>query len=236
MYYSYPMFDVTMIFLIPAIILVIWAQFKVKSTYSKYMQVENSRGLTGAEVARDILDKAGLNHVRVERVAGELTDHYDPRAQVLRLSDTVYGSRSLAALGVAAHESGHAMQHAEYYTPLTVRNSIVPAANFGTQWGIPLAVIGFMFFRSSNMILIGIILYLAAVIFQFVTLPVEFNASSRAITVLETGGYLSRNEIQPARKVLSAAAWTYVAATLMALAQLLRLVFMLAMTRRDDDR
>lgn len=232
----YPYFDMTMVFLIPAFILVLWAQFKVKSTFAKYLQIENSRGFTGAQVARDILDKAGLNHVRVERVAGELTDHYDPRAQVLRLSEQVYGSRSIAALGVAAHESGHALQHADYYAPLTIRNSIVPVANFGTQLGMPLAVFGFFFFRSPNIILIGIILYVAAVAFQLITLPVEFNASSRAITVLETGGYLSRNEIQPARKVLSAAAWTYVAAALMALAQLFRLLVMLGMARRDDDR
>ena len=229
-------FDATMIVVIPAIILVIWAQFKVKSTFSRYQEVNSQMGYTGAQVAVDILHRAGLGHVRVERIAGDLTDHYDPRQQVLRLSDPVYAGRSIAALGVAAHETGHAMQHAENYTPLGIRNSIVPVANFGSQLGLPLALFGFFFFRSPSIILIGVLMYLAAVIFQMITLPVEFNASSRAMAILESGGYLNRNELGAARKVLDAAAWTYVAAALMALAQLARLLLMFAGARNNDDR
>ncbi len=233
MYFPY-FFDSTMIIVLPAILLVMWAQFKVKSTFAQYLKVPNSQGFTGADVARDILRKKGLTNVKVERVGGQLSDHYDPRQEVVRLSPQVYEGRSLAALGVAAHETGHAIQHAENYAPLGIRTAIFPVANIGSRLGIPLAIFGFFFFRSSNIILLGILIYTAAVLFQIATLPVEFNASSRAMAILETGGYLRREELPPTRKVLNAAALTYVAATLMAIAQLLRLLAMFGMTRDRD--
>lgn len=230
----FPYFDPTMIIVFPAILLALWAQFKVKSTFDHYSRIGNIRNYTGAQVARDILNRAGLHHIRIERIAGNLTDHYDPREQVVRLSSNVHDSTSLAAVGVAAHETGHALQHAEHYAPLGVRNSIVPVANIGSQVGLPLAVFGF-FFGSENLILLGILLFSAAVLFQLVTLPVEFNASSRAMEILETGGFLGRDELGSTRKVLTAAALTYVAATIVAIAHLLRLLILYGMSNRRDD-
>lgn len=230
----YPYFDPTYILLLPAILLALWAQFKVKSTFEHFSQVGNIRNYTGAQVARDILNRAGLDHIRIERIAGDLTDHYDPREQVVRLSSRVHDSTSLAAVGVAAHETGHALQHAEHYAPLGVRNSIVPVANIGSHLGLPLAVFGF-FFGSPNLILLGILLFSAAVLFQLVTLPVEFNASSRAMGILETGGFLNRDELGSTKKVLTAAALTYVAATIVAIAHLLRLLVLFGMSNRRDD-
>ncbi len=225
-------FDPTIIILLPAFLLVMWAQVKVKSTFEQYLRVPNARGLTGADVARDILRSKGLNNVTVERVGGQLSDHYDPRQEVVRLSPQVYDGRSLAALGVAAHETGHAIQHSESYAPLGIRSAIFPAASFGSRWGLPLAIFGLFF--SSNLVLIGILIYTAAVLFQVVTLPVEFNASSRAMAILETGGYLQRDELRPTKKVLNAAALTYVAAALMAIAQLIRLLAIFGMARDRD--
>jgi uncharacterized protein len=230
------LFDPTMIFMIPGIILTLWAQAKVSSAFNKYSQVSSRSGATGAQVARDILDRAGLGRVTVEQTPGQLTDHYDPRAGVLRLSEGVYGSRSIAALGIAAHESGHAIQHAENYSALVLRTAIAPAAATGSQLGIWLFMIGFFISAFSHgsfgwLIDVGLILFSVAVVFTLVTLPVEFNASKRAIAILEKGGYLQSDEIPDARKVLDAAALTYVAAAATAVLTLLRLVILRNMQR-----
>lgn len=203
----------------------LWAQMRVKSTFAKYHQVHSRRGITGAQVARDILSFNRVTDVEVEETPGTLTDHYDPKAKKLRLSSEIYRSSSVAALGVAAHEAGHALQHHHSYAPLHIRNGIFPVANLGSQLAFPLFIAGF-FFRSGVMMDIGIWLFLGAVIFQVITLPVEFNASRRALALLESGNYLSRDEIGGARKVLSAAALTYVAATAVALMHLVRLLIL----------
>ncbi|MTI47724.1 zinc metallopeptidase [Sporosalibacterium faouarense] len=216
------------IILIPAILFAMYAQAKVKGTFNKYLKVQNRSGYTGAQVARMILDKNGLHDVRIEHIRGNLTDHYDPRTRVLRLSTPVHNGRSVASAGVAAHEVGHAIQHAKGYFPLMLRNNIAPIANFGSRFVWILVFAGFIF--NSVLIQVGILLYLAVVAFQIVTLPVEFNASSRALAQLE-GGIITREEIKPAKKVLSAAALTYVAATLVGIAQLIRLI--LLSNRRD---
>ncbi len=224
-------FDPTMILIIPGIILTLWAQAKVKSAYSKYSQVRSRSGVTGAQVARDILNRSGLQRVTVEPIEGELTDHYDPRAGVLRLSEGVYGSQSIAALGIAAHETGHAIQHAEHYSALVLRTAIAPAAATGSQLGIWLFMIGFFIAAFAHgafawLIDVGLILFSVAVFFTLVTLPVEFNASKRAIAILEKGGYLTIDEIPQAKKVLDAAALTYVAAAATAVLTLLRLLIL----------
>ncbi len=203
----------------------LWAQMRVKTTFAKYHQVRSRRGITGAQVARDILSFNRVSDIEVEETPGMLTDHYDPKAKKLRLSSEIYRSSSVAALGVAAHEAGHALQHHLGYAPLSIRNGIFPVANLGSQLAFPLFIAGF-FFRSGIMMDIGIWLFLGAVIFQVITLPVEFNASRRALTLLESGNYLSRDEIGGARKVLSAAALTYVAATAVALMHLIRLLIL----------
>lgn len=225
--------DVTWIFLIPALIFVMWAQYRVKATFNEYSRVGVRRGLTGAQVARSILDGAGLHDVRVERVAGHLSDHYDPRDKVVRLSDAVHSSQSVAALGVAAHEVGHAMQHDHGYMPLVVRNTFVPVANIGSAGGPWLFIIGLIFGGSTGglMMDLGILFFAAAVFFYIVTLPVEFNASSRALAVLGGTGYLEQDELRGARAVLWAAAMTYVAAAAMAISQLLRLLVLRGMAR-----
>ena len=187
--------------------------------------------MTGAEVARRILDSNGLYDVAVERIHGHLTDHYDPRQRVLRLSQAVYGGTSVAALGVAAHEAGHALQHANNYVPLGIRNNLFPVANIGSQMAFPLFFMG-LIFRWDTLMLVGIWFFIAALAFQLVTLPVEFNASRRAIAQLSSGGYITQSEIPHAKKVLDAAALTYIAATAMALSQLLRLL-VLRNSRRD---
>ncbi len=230
----FPFFDPTMIIVLPAILIAMWAQAKVQSTFNHYLQIPNKNGYTGEQVARGILDSKGLHNVRVEKIGGRLTDHYDPRDQVVRLSSEVYSGRSLASVGVAAHETGHAIQHADSYAPLGFRNAIFPIANIGSRWGLPLALFGFFFFRSSQLLLLGILFYAGAVLFQLVTLPVEFNASSRALAILEGGGYLSRDEIGASRKVLNAAALTYVAAALAAISQLIRLLALFGMSRDRD--
>lgn len=220
------------ILVVPALIFAMFAQFRVKSTFDKYSRIQNGRRMTGAEVARAILDSNGLYDVEVQHVPGQLTDHYDPRTRVLRLSDTVYGSSSVSAVGVAAHETGHALQHKVGYAPLALRSNLVPAANVGSSIGPYMAIFGIIF-RWPMLTEIGIILFTIAVAFYFVTLPVEFNASSRAIHTLESQGILSREEIAPARRVLSAAAMTYVASALVAVANLLRLVLLANSRRRD---
>jgi len=214
-----------MIFVIPAIIFALYAQAKVKATFAKYLHVGSSKGYTGAEVARIILDKNGLFDVNVESVGGYLSDHYDPRNKVLRLSPQVYGGNSLASISVAAHEAGHAMQHGRGYIPLNLRNTIAPIANFGSK-SVWILVFGAFILGIPQLIDLGILLYLCAVIFQVITLPVEFNASSRAIEQLEMNGMISQQEIVPSKKVLNAAALTYVAAMAVSLAQLLRLIML----------
>ncbi|MCD8089193.1 MAG: zinc metallopeptidase [Clostridiales bacterium] len=214
-----------MLLLIAAIILAMYSQWKVGSTFNKYSQVQNRRGYTGADVARQLLYNAGITDVAVEQISGNLTDHYDPKSKVLRLSESVYFSRSIAALGVAAHETGHAVQDNVGYIPLRVRTGIYPAVSFSSKLAMPLIFLGFfigMFSRVYTIALLGALLYAVVVFFQLVTLPVEFNASSRAMKSLKEYGYLDEDEIPGARKVLSAAALTYVASAAAALATLLR--------------
>lgn len=224
---------ITQFLLIPAVILAVYAQTKVSTTFKKYSTVANSRGLTGAEVAQNILSRNGIGDVRVVSTRGSLTDHYDPRAKEVRLSESVYGSTSLAALAVAAHEVGHAIQHNHGYFPLNIRSAIFPITAFSSKLAMPLILMG-LFFSTTNgvMLQLGIVLFAFTVIFQVVTLPVEFNASRRAIKCLGEYNLLNDNEIQPARQVLSAAALTYVAAALSAALQLLRLV-LIAKSRED---
>ncbi|MBO5098630.1 MAG: zinc metallopeptidase [Clostridia bacterium] len=219
-----------LIFVLPAMLLAFWAQFKVNSTYEKFSKVQNHRGITGAEVAVKILNLHGIYNVRVEHISGKLSDHFDPRSNVIRLSDGVYSGTSVAALGVAAHETGHAIQHAKGYMPIKLRNAIVPVASLGSNLAVPLAIFG-LIFSMPVLIDAGIILFTAVVAFQFVTLPVEFNASRRAISVLDSQGILYGDELKGAKKVLSAAALTYVAAAAVALGNLLRL---LALRGRRD--
>lgn len=229
-------FDPTMFLIIPGLILTLWAQAKVQSAYAKYSRIRSRSGVTGAQVARDILNRAGLQRVNVEATPGELTDHYDPRAGVLRLSEGVYGSQSIAALGIAAHEAGHAIQHGERYGALVLRTAIAPAAATGSQLGVWIFMAGILIsmFAHGSMIWlldVGIILFSVGVVFTLITLPVEFNASNRAIAVLERGGYLTSDEIPEARAVLNAAAWTYVAAAATAVLTLLRLIILRNMSR-----
>ena len=219
-----------LIFVLPAMILAFWAQHKVNSTYQKFSKVTNHRGITGAEVAVKILNLYGVYNVRVEHIAGTLTDHFDPRANAVRLSDGVYSGTSVAALGVAAHETGHALQHAKGYLPIKLRNMVVPVASLGSNLAVPLAILGLVL-SMPVLVDAGIILFTAVVAFQFVTLPVEFNASRRAISVIDSQGILYGEELKGAKKVLSAAALTYVAAAAVALGNLLRL---LALRGRRD--
>ncbi|SES66097.1 hypothetical protein SAMN05660297_00136 [Natronincola peptidivorans] len=210
------------VFLIPAIIFTLYAQSKVKSTFNKYLRVPTRKGYSGYDVARTILDQNGLRDVPVEMAQGHLTDHYDPRSRKIRLSRDVYSGSSIAAVSVAAHEVGHALQHAGSYVPLTFRNAIFPIASFGSSAAWFFVIGGFLI--SPALLDVGILLYSAAVLFQIVTLPVEFNASSRALRLLDANGFISREEYSPAQKVLKAAALTYVAAMAAALAQLFRLI------------
>ncbi|MBC7293398.1 MAG: zinc metallopeptidase [Thermoleophilia bacterium] len=214
----------SLILLVPALILGIYAQVKVSSSFSRYSEVPSARGLTGSQAARLLLDGAGLADVEITVAGPRLSDHYDPRSRVLTLSPEVANSNSLAALGVAAHEAGHAMQHAEGYVPFRFRSALVPVANLGTNLGFILFFVGLLFFRSGLLMNIGIVLYAAAVLFTLVTLPVELNASRRAMAQLADRNILVSDELSGARKVLSAAALTYVAAALMAVLQLVRLI------------
>ena len=222
-----------LLLIIPPFLLSLYAQFKVKWTFSHYSKQGNRRGLTGAEVARMILDDNGLTNVPVEQVPGELSDHYDPSSRTLRLSESVYGDTSVAAIGVAAHEAGHAIQHKVGYAALALRSVLVPVASIGSYIGPWMAIIG-LGLGMFGLVYIGIILFSCAVAFSLVTLPVEFNASSRALAILQSNRILDANEIEPTRKVLNAAAMTYVAATLVAVSQLLHFILM-AMNRRSDD-
>ena len=219
------MFDPTMILIIPALVFAFWAQSRVKSTFVTYSEIRARGGVTADSVSRTLLDRFGLQGVRVERVPGNLTDHYDPRDKVLRLSDSVGGSTSIAAIGVAAHEVGHAIQDKEGYVPLRLRNAIVPVVNIGSMGAFPLFLIG-LFMGAPVLINLGIILFAGVVVFHLVTLPVELDASARALKLLSSTGILMNDELGGARKVLNAGALTYVAATIMAIAQLLRLLIL----------
>ena len=233
----YPMyFDPTYFLVLIGVVLSLLASGRVKSTFAKYSQVRNSRGLTGAQAAEQVLHTAGIYDVRIEHVGGNLTDHYDPRTKVLRLSDSVYGQTSVAAVGVAAHECGHAIQHAKGYAPLKLRSTLVPVANFGSKLAWPLIIFGLFISGESSPILIntGIIAFLGAVVFQLVTLPVEFNASNRAIRMIADSGMMYGEEIKGAKKVLSAAALTYVASAATAILQLLRILILTGGRRRND--
>ena len=231
--YYYRMFDPTYILVLIGVIISLWASAKVKTTYAKYSRVRSMSGMTGAQAAERILYSAGIYDVRIEHVRGDLTDHYDPRNRVLRLSDTVYGSTSVAAIGVAAHECGHAVQDQKDYAPLRIRNSLVPVANFGTMAAWPILIVGLIFGYNSTLINLGILLFSLGVLFQLVTLPVEFDASRRAIEMLGSQGILYGDEVRQTRKVLSAAAMTYVAAAAAAILSLLRLLILFG--GRDSD-
>lgn len=223
-------FDPTMILLLPAMLISFWAQMKINSTYSKYKRVRMTNGYTGMQVARMILDEAGLFDVRIEMVNRELGDHYDPLNRVLRLSPEVYNESTISSAGIAAHEVGHAIQHKEGYKPLVIRNSIVPVVNFSSNLSWIIFIAGLLL-GFKGLTTLGILLFSAVVFFQLITLPVEFNASNRALRVLQSRGILYGNEIKGAERVLGAAAMTYVAATLMAISQLIRLI---AISNRDD--
>lgn len=223
--------DPTYILVIAGALLCLLAQSNVTSTYSRYSRVQSRTGMTGAMAAERILRANGIYDVRVEHIQGNLTDHYDPSAKVLRLSDTVYGSTSVAAIGVAAHECGHAIQHQTGYVPLKIRGSLVPVANLGSRLCWPLIILGLFF--SYTFVQAGIIMFCAVVLFQLVTLPVEFNASSRALQILGDSGMLYQDEISSTKKVLRAAALTYVASVASSVLQLLRLILLFG-NRRDD--
>ena len=231
--YYYRYWDPTYILVIIGVIISLWASAKVKTTYSKYSRVRSMSGLTGAQAAERILHSAGLYDVRIEHISGDLTDNYDPKNRVLRLSDTVYGSASVAAVGVAAHECGHAVQDQKDYAPLRIRNSLVPVANFGTMAAWPIIIIGLIFGSSHFLVNLGILLFSLGVLFQLVTLPVEFDASSRAIQILGNTGILYVDEIRQTRKVLNAAAMTYVAAAAASILSLLRLILLFGGRDRD---
>ncbi|MBD5509578.1 MAG: zinc metallopeptidase [Lachnospiraceae bacterium] len=230
-YYGY-YYDSSYFLVLIGAVLCIWAQFRVKSTFNKYAQVRSRTGMTGAQAAQKILQMSGIYDVRIEHIGGSLTDHYDPANKVLRLSDTVYGSTSVAAIGVAAHECGHAVQHDKGYAPLKFRSALVPAANIGSKAGIPLIILGAVLGMNQLLIQIGIWVFALAVLFQVVTLPVEFNASGRALAMLGNYGMMERDEVSGCKKVLSAAALTYVAAAASSILQLLRLV--LRFSRRSS--
>ncbi len=227
-------FDPTYILVLIGVVISLWASAGVKSTYSKYSRVRSMSGLTGAQVAEQILRTNGIYDVRVEHISGELTDHYDPKNRVLRLSDAVYNSTSVAALGVAAHECGHAVQDDKNYFPLRFRNALVPVANFGTQAAWPIILIGLLFTSSSFLIDLGILLFSLGVLFQLVTLPVEFDASRRAVEILGNTGILYGDEIKGTKKVLRAAALTYVAAAAASILSLLRLLLLFGGRRNRD--
>jgi hypothetical protein len=225
-------FDPTYILIIIGAVISMIASSKVKSTYARYQKVRSLSGMTGAQAAERILRTSGIYDVQVEHIAGNLTDHYDPRAKVLRLSDSVYGSTSVAAIGVAAHECGHAVQDQVSYVPLRLRSAFVPVANFGSKAAWPLIFLGLILGWNQTLIQIGIICFSFAVLFQLITLPVEFNASRRAVKILGSTGILHGEEIDDTKKVLSAAALTYVASAAAGILSLLRLLILFG--RRDD--
>lgn len=231
------------VLVMPTVLLALYAQYKVKSTYQKYSQRQNAMGYSGHAIAERILEFAGLYDVGIEHIQGQLTDHYDPRAKILRLSDSVDHSTSIAAAGVAAHEVGHAIQHQQGYVPLKIRNAIIPVTQIGSRMAMPMILLGVLFGYNQGqsslgwfLVKAGIVLFSAAVIFQLITLPVEFNASSRALKILKENHLLQEDELPGARAVLSAAALTYVAAAAQALASLLRLLLIFGRRGSRDDR
>ena len=232
-YYGY-YYDPTYALVLIGAVLSILASAKVNSTYRKFSRVRSMTGMTGAQAAERILYQAGIRDVRVEHVRGSLTDHYDPSSKVIRLSDDTYNSPSVAAVGVAAHECGHVLQHHDGYVPLKIRTALVPAANIGSTLGIPLILIGILLGASQVLISVGIWVFALAVLFQLVTLPVEFDASRRAVRILDSQGILTGTEVGQCRKVLHAAALTYVAAAAASILQLLRLVMLFGGGRRRD--
>ncbi|MGN1048846.1 MAG: zinc metallopeptidase [Eubacteriales bacterium] len=224
-------FDITYLVLVPALIFSLWAQVKVNSTFSKYNKVLTKTNMTGYDAARMILDANGLYHVKIEQVAGSLTDHFDPNANVVRLSQSVYGSTGIAAVGVAAHETGHAVQYAEGYTPMKLRSAIIPVTRIGSSLALPIFLIGLLF-SFYEVAMIGVFLFSLSAVFQAVTLPVEFNASSRALALLEGSGRLDEKELYGVKKTLTAAALTYVAALASSIAQIFRLLLIANRGRR----
>jgi len=230
----YPYFDSTYILVFIGIILSLAASAKVKSTFAKYSRIRSMSGLTGAQAAERLLQASGIYDVQIECVSGNLSDHYDPRSKVLRLSDSVYGQTSLAAIGVAAHECGHAIQHENSYLPLKIRGALVPVASFSSMAAWPIIIVGLLLGGSQTLIDFGIILFSLAVVFQVVTLPVEFNASKRAIARLGEVGILYDDELRQSKKVLDAAALTYVAAAAATILQLLRLILLFGGGRNRD--
>lgn len=226
-------YDPTYFLILIAAMISLIAQFLVNSRFSKYSKVQSRSGLTGAQTAERILQSQGIYDVSIQRVSGKLTDHYDPRNKTLNLSDAVYNSSSVAAVGVAAHECGHAIQHAKGYVPLAFRSALVPVANLGSKLSWLFIILGILFSMNQTLLYIGIIMFSAAVLFQIVTLPVEFNASGRALHLLSETGILQRDEVGKTRKVLGAAALTYVAAAATAILQLLRLVMLFGGRDRD---
>jgi uncharacterized protein len=234
MYLGYGYYDPTIVLVAIGALLTMAASMHVRATYRRFSSQAAACGMTGADVARTILRQNGISDVQVQHVSGELTDHYDPSKQVVNLSDTVYGSRSVAALGVAAHECGHVMQHENGYVPLQIRTALVPAANFGSNAGIWIVILSLALGLSETFTTIGIILFSLGVLFQLVTLPVEFDASHRALIMLEQYGILGHSENGKARAVLRAAALTYVAAAAASILQLLRLILLSKNRRRRD--
>ena len=232
-------FDWTYVVLVlPCVLLSLWASARVNSTFQRYSKQFSRRGITGAQAAERVLRANGVSGVRIERVGGNLTDHYDPRANVIRLSDPVYSSTSTAAIGVACHEAGHAVQYAQSYGPIKLRAAIIPVTNIGSKLAMPLILVGLLLSAFENLsfgfVYLGIACFGLSLVFQLVTLPVEFNASRRAISAIESGELLTDEEARGARKTLTAAAMTYVAATAVALAQLLRLVLIFGGRRRRE--
>ena len=232
-------FDWTyMVLVLPCILLSLWASSNVNSTFKKYSNQYSSRRLTGAEAAQRVLSANGIRGVRIDRVSGNLTDHYDPKTNVIRLSDSVYSNTSTAAIGVACHEAGHAVQYAENYAPIKLRAAIIPLTNFGSRIAMPLILAGILLTAlgsfSDTLVYLGIAAFAMSLVFQIVTLPVEFNASRRAMEAISSGNLLTEEEQRGARKTLNAAALTYVAATAVALAQLLRLMMLFGGRRRRD--
>ena len=223
--------DPTMIIVLPAILLALYAQLRVQSTYARYSRVPVSTGLTGAAAAQEILRRNGLVNVQIERIDGMLSDHYDPRTRTLSLSSEVYGGASVAAVGVAAHETGHAIQHAREYAPLALRSAMVPTVQFGSWLAWPIFLLGFLF-HSGTMLQLGILIFSAAVVFTVVTLPVEFDASARALRALREEGLVTADELRGVRSVLTAAALTYVAAAATAILELVRML--LLANRREE--
>lgn len=230
---AYFAYYLTGFIMIPVFIFASFCQLKVKSSFNKYSRIMSRRGMTGAEAAYKLLQLNGITDVKIKQIGGRLTDYYDPRAKEICLSSDVYNSRSVAAIGVACHEAGHACQHAQGYAPLKVRNAVIPMTQIGSTLGVPLALIG-MILYSDPLIYAGIILYGAVALFQLITLPVEFNASSRALKTIETNAFLEGEEYSGAKKVLTAAALTYVAALASAVATILRLLILTRRGNRDE--